>query len=115
METYRGNLVQCDTCGLCGQCRGGKAPRTVKRDCYTEDVRAHEAKMKTPEAKAIMAVHRAAAEGGVAELKVHRLLERAREKGLARMTFRAYMCAIVSNTKRLVRALEEQQAKSDAA
>jgi len=115
LETFKGKPRQCESCESSGQCRGGKGPRTVKRDLYLEEVQAHRAQMGSPEAKVIMGVHRAAAEGMVGELKKHRLLERAREKGVARMMYRAYMAAIISNTKRLVRALEEQRTSAAAA
>ena len=45
----------------------------------------------------------------VGEFKRHRLLDRARQKGLARLMYQVCLSAIVTNTKRLVRALEEQR------
>ena len=109
LETFRGKPNVCNACQLTAQCRGGKTGREVKRDVYREEVDAHAEKMREPEARVIMGVHRAVAEGAVGELKRHRLLDRARQKGLARLMYRAYLCAIVTNTKRLVRALEEQR------
>ena len=108
-QTFRGKPSDCKSCALTAQCRGGDAPRTVKRDVYREEVEAHAERMRAPEARVIMGVHRAAAEGAVGELKRHRLLDRARQKGLARLMYQAYLCAIVTNTKRLVRALEKQR------
>ena len=62
-----------------------------------------------------MGIHRASTEGVVGELEKHRLLERPREKGIARMMYRAYMAAIISNAKRLVQGLEEQRTSAAAA
>ena len=112
LETFRGKPRVCHRCEVSSKCRSGQAPRTVKRNVYAEDVKALEEKMKQPEARVIMGVHRAAAEGAVGEMKHHRLLDRARQKGLARLMYQAYLSAIVTNTKRLVRVLEEKRTQS---
>ena len=84
LTTYRCPKEHCQACPLVKRCTGSAHGRTIKRNEHEDLIMAHQAKMNTPEAKAIYRQRGQTVELRFADAKTHRGLRRFSGRGLER-------------------------------
>jgi transposase len=84
LTTYRCAKEHCQACPLARRCTGSAKGRTIKRNEHEDLIVAHQAKMKTAEAKAIYRQRGQTVELRFADAKSHRGLRRFSGRGLKR-------------------------------
>jgi hypothetical protein len=84
LTTYRCPKEHCSACPLLKRCTGSANGRTIKRSEHEDLIIAHQAKMNTPEAKAIYKQRGQTVELRFADAKTHRGLRRFSGRGLER-------------------------------
>ena len=85
VRTYRCPKEHCQQCPLARQCTSSAKGRTIKRNEHEDLIVAHQAKMQTPEAKAIYRKRGQTVELRFADAKAHRGLRRFSGRGLERV------------------------------
>jgi transposase len=85
LTTYRCPGEHCQACPLAGRCTESAKGRTIKRNEHEDLIVAHQAKMKTAEAKAIYRQRGQTIELRFADAKTHRGLRRFSGRGLTRV------------------------------
>jgi len=85
LTTYRCAKEHCQECPLVGRCTGSANGRTIKRNEHEDLIVGHQAKMQTPEAKAIYRQRCQTIELRFADAKTHRGLRRFSGRGLKRV------------------------------
>jgi transposase len=87
----------CQACPLARRCTGSTQGRTIKRNEHEDLIAAHQAKMQTPEAKAIYRQRCRTVEWRFADAKEHRGLRRFRGRGLEHARIEVGLCVLVHN------------------
>ncbi len=87
----------CQSCPLARRCTRGANGRTIKRNEHEELIVAHQAKMKTAEAKAIYKQRGQTIERRFADTKTHRGLRRFSSRGLERVRIEAGLIVLAHN------------------
>jgi len=109
VTTYRCPKEHCQACPLAQRCTRSANGRTIKRNEHEDLIVAHQAKMATPEAKAIYRQRCQTVELRFADTKVHRGLRRFRGRGLERARIEVGLCVLAHNLL-VVRAASQQKA-----
>jgi transposase len=109
VTTYRCPKQHCQNCPLASRCTRGKNGRTIKRSEHEELIEAHQAKMGTPEGKAIYRQRSQTIELRFADLKTHRKLRRFSGRGLKRVRIEVGPL-VLSHNLLVVRAAEHRKA-----
>ena len=94
---YRCPGEHCRACPLRQRCTTSAAGRTIKRNEHEDSIVAHQAKMKTPEARAIYRQRGQTVELRFADTKSHRDLRRFSGRGLARARIELSLCVLAHN------------------
>jgi transposase len=97
VTTYRCAKEHCRECPLAGRCTGSANGRTIKRHEHEDLIVKHQAKMQTPEAKAIYRQRCQTVELRFADTKTHRGLRRFRSRGLKRVRIEAGLLVLSHN------------------
>jgi transposase len=109
VTTYRCPKEHCQACPLAPRCTGSAKGRTIKRNEHEDLIAAHQAKMRTPEAKAIYRKRCQTVELRFADTKEHRDLRRFSGRGLERVRIEAGLCVLAHNLL-AVRAISQRKA-----
>jgi transposase len=107
--TYRCPKQHCQNCPLAARCTQGKNGRTIKRSEHEDLIAAHQAKMRTPEGKAIYRQRSRTIELRFADLKTHRRLRRFSGRGLKRVRIEVGLLVLAHNLLAVL-AAEKQKA-----
>jgi len=94
---YRCPKEHCQGCPLAGRCTRGANGRTIKRSEHEDVIVAHQAKMKTAEAKAIYKQRGQTIELRFADTKIHRGLRRFSSRGLKRVRIEVGLSVLAHN------------------
>ena len=97
MTTYRCAKEHCQACPLLARCTKSANGRTIKRNEHEDLIVAHQAKMKTAEAKAIYRRRGQTIELRFADAKAHRDLRRFSGRGLERARIEVGLCVLAHN------------------
>jgi transposase len=97
MTTYRCAKEHCQACPLAGRCTGSANGRTIKRNEHEDLILAQQAKMRTPEAKAIYRQRCQTIELRFADTKAHRGLRRFSGRGLSRVRIEVGLLVLSHN------------------
>ena len=95
--TYRCPGEHCQACPLRQRCTTSAAGRTIKRNEHEDLIVAHQAKMKTPEAKTIYRQRGQTVELRFADTKTHRDLRRFSGRGLEQARIELSLCVLAHN------------------
>jgi transposase len=106
---YRCPKEHCQSCPLATRCTQGANGRTIKRNEHEELIAAHQAKMKTDEAKAIYKQRGQTIELRFADAKTHRGLRRFGSRGLERVRIEAGL-SILAHNLLVIQAVRRQKA-----
>jgi transposase len=109
MTTYRCAPEHCQTCPLRQRCTASAKGRTIKRHEHEDLVMRHQAKMATPEAKAIYRQRGQTVELRFADAKAHRGLRRFSSRGLRRVRIEVGLWVLAHNLL-VVQAARERKA-----
>jgi transposase len=114
---YRCPKEHCQGCPLARRCTKGAKGRTIRRNEHEELIEAHQAKMKTAEAKAIYKQRGQTIELRYADAKEHRGLRRFSGRGLKRVRIEVGLYVLAHNllvvqTARQRKAAEEKNGTS---
>jgi transposase len=109
MTTYRCPKEHCQACPLAARCTRGANGRTIKRNEHEDLIVAHQAKMQTPEAKAIYRQRGQTIELRFADTKAHRGLRRFSGRGLKRVQI-AVGLLVLSHNLLVVQAARRRKA-----
>jgi transposase len=109
MAIYRCPKDHCQGCPLAGRCTRGANGRTIKRNEHEDLIVAHQAKMKTAEAKAIYQQRGRTIELRFADAKTHRGLRRFSSRGLNRVRIEAGLSVLAHNLV-VVQTAEQRKA-----
>src|SRR5439155_26627004 len=97
LTTYRCPKEHCQACPLQARCTRDAKGRTIKRNEHEDLIVAHQAKMKTAEAKAIYKQRGQTVELRFADAKAHRGLRRFSGRGLERARIEVGLCVLAHN------------------
>jgi transposase len=97
LTTYRCPKEHCQACPLLGRCTGSANGRTIKRNEHEDLIVGHQAKMHTPEAKAIYRQRCQTIELRFADAKTHRGLRRFSGRGLKRVRIEVGLLVLSHN------------------
>jgi hypothetical protein len=97
LTTYRCPKEHCQNCPLAKRCTSSANGRTIKRNEHEDLIVAHQAKMATPEAKAIYRQRGQTVELRFADTKAHRDLRRFSGRGLKQARIEVGLCVLVHN------------------
>ena len=109
LTTYRCPAAHCRACPLAKRCTESANGRTIKRNEHEDLIVAHQAKMKTAEAKAIYKQRGQTVELRFADTKAHRGLRRFSGRGLTRVRIEAGLL-VLSHNLLVVRAARQRKA-----
>jgi transposase len=109
LTTYRCPKEHCQTCPLAARCTQSANGRTIKRNEHEDLIVKHQAKMQTPEAKAIYKQRCQTVELRFADSKTHRGLRRFSGRGLERVRIEAGLLVLSHNLK-VVQAARQRKA-----
>ena len=109
VRTYRCPKEHCQQCPLARRCTSSAKGRTIKRNEHEDLIVAHQAKMQTPEAKAIYRKRGQTVELRFADAKAHRGLRRFSGRGLERVRIEVGLCVLAHNLL-VVRAAGQRKA-----
>jgi hypothetical protein len=109
LTTYRCAKEHCQQCPLAGRCTGSAKGRTIKRNEHEDLIVAHQAKMQTPQAKAIYKQRCQTVELRFADTKTHRGLRRFSGRGLTRVRIEAGLL-VLSHNLLVVQAVRKRKA-----
>jgi transposase len=108
LTTYRCPGEHCQACPLAGRCTESAKGRTIKRNEHEDLIVAHQAKMKTAEAKAIYKQRGQTVELRFADAKTHRRLRRFSGRGLKRVRIEVGLCVLAHNLLAVWRASQRK-------
>jgi transposase len=108
LTTYRCPGEHCRACPLAGRCTESANGRTIKRNEHEDLIVAHQAKMKTAEAKAIYKQRSQTVELRFADAKTHRGLRRFSGRGLKRVRIEVGLCVLAHNLLAVWRASQRK-------
>jgi transposase len=111
LTTYRCPGEHCRACPLAARCTRSAQGRTIKRNEHEDAIVAHQAKMRTAEAKAIYRQRGRTVELRFADAKAHRGLRRFRGRGLERARIEVGLCVLVHNLLVVWRAGQRKAAE----
>jgi transposase len=111
LTTYRCAKEHCQNCPLAGRCTGSAKGRTIKRNEHEDLIVAHQAKMQTPEAKAIYRQRCQTIELRFADTKTHRGLRRFSGRGLTRVRIEVGLLVLSHNVLVVQAARQRKAAK----
>jgi transposase len=97
LTTYRCPKEHCQTCPLAARCTRSANGRTIKRNEHEDLIMTHQAKMQTPEAKAIYRRRGQTVELRFADTKAHRGLRRFSGRGLERVRIEVGLLVLSHN------------------
>jgi transposase len=97
LTTYRCPAEHCQACPLAKRCTESAKGRTIKRNEHEDLIVAHQAKMKTAEAKAIYKQRGQTVELRFADTKTHRGLRRFSGRGLTRVRIEVGLLVLSHN------------------
>jgi transposase len=97
LTIYRCPGEHCQACPLAARCTRSAKGRTIKRNEHEDLIVAHQAKMKTAEAKAISKQRGQTVELRFADAKAHRGLRRFSGRGLERARIEVGLCVLAHN------------------
>jgi transposase len=97
LTTYRCPKEHCQNCPLAQRCTRSANGRTIKRNEHEDLIVAHQARMATPEAKAIHRQRSQTVELRFADTKAHRDLRRFSGRGLKPARIEVGLCVLVHN------------------
>jgi len=109
VTTYRCPKEHCQECPLARRCTSSANGRTIKRNEHEDLIVAHQAKMQTPEAKAIYRKRCQTVELRFADAKAHRGLRRFSGRGLERARIEVGLCVLAHNLL-VIRAAGQRKA-----
>jgi transposase len=109
ITTYRCAKEHCQKCPLAGRCTGSAKGRTIKRNEHEDLIVKHQAKMQTPEAKALYRHRCQTVELRFADGKTHRGLRRFSGRGLERVRIEVGLW-VLSHNLLVVQAARERKA-----
>jgi hypothetical protein len=109
LTTYRCPKEHCQTCPLAARCTRSANGRTIKRNEHEDLIVAHQAKMQTPEAKAIYRQRGQTIELRFADTKTHRGLRRFSGRGLERVRIEVGLL-VLSHNLLVVQAARQRKA-----
>jgi transposase len=109
LTTYRCTKEHCQSCPLATRCTRGRNGRTIKRNEHEDLIVAHQAKMQTPEAKAIYRQRGQTIELRFADTKAHRGLRRFSGRGLERVRTEVGLL-VLSHNLLVVQAARQRKA-----
>jgi transposase len=109
LTTYRCPREHCQACPLAARCTRDRNGRTIKRSEHEDLIVAHQAKMQTPEAKAIYRQRGQTVELRFADTKAHRGLRRFSGRGLERVRIEVGLLVLSHNLK-VVQAARQRKA-----
>ena len=112
LTTYRCPKEHCQACPLAAQCTRSANGRTIKRNEHEDLIIAQQAKMKTPEAKAIYRQRCQTIELRFADTKAHRGLRRFSGRGLSRVRIEVGLL-VLSHNLLVVQAARRRKAAED--
>jgi transposase len=109
LTTYRCPKEHCQACPLAARCTRSANGRTIKRNEHEDLIVAHQAKMQTPEAKAIYRQRGQTIELRFADTKTHRGLRRFSGRGLKRVRIEVGLL-VLSHNLLVVQAARQRKA-----
>ena len=109
MTTSRCAKEHCQKCPLAGRCTGSAKGRTIKRNEHEDLIVKHQAKMQSPEAKAIYRQRCQTVELRFADAKTHRGLRRFSGRGLKRVRIEVGLW-VLSHNLLVVQAARQRKA-----
>src|SRR5439155_6164743 len=109
LTTYRCAKEHCQKCPLAGRCTGSAKGRTIKRSEHEELIVKNQAKMQTPEARAIYKRRCQTVELRFADTKTHRDLRRFSGPGLKRVRIEVGLL-VLSHNLLVVQAARQRKA-----
>jgi hypothetical protein len=109
LTTYRCAQEHCQECPLAGRCTASAKGRTIKRHEHEDLIVKHQAKMQTPEARAIYRQRGQTVELRFADAKAHRGLRRFSGRGLKRVRIEVGLW-VLSHNLLVVQAARQRKA-----
>ena len=109
LTTYRCAKEHCQKCPLAGRCTGSAKGRTIKRNEHEDLIVKHQAKMQTPEAKAIYRQRGQTVELRFADAKTSRGLRRFSGRGLEHVQIEVGLW-VLSHNLLVVQAARQRKA-----